>query len=72
MKKRAKKGKSNKERDKSDEGSDLEGEPPIETMPEPSTSTVAPVETTESIDDSLWKKGICSVLNQLHCAFILT
>lgn len=56
MKKRQKKKKSSK--DNSDEGSDIEKAPPLVTMLEPSTSTVAAAETTENVGDSLWKKGI--------------
>lgn len=59
MKKRLKK--RNTVRDITDEGSDKES-PPLETMPEATTSTVAIVETTQNIDDSLWKKGKISLM----------
>lgn len=66
MKKRKKKRKSSKDRDNSDKGSDIEGGPLLETMPEPSTSAAAVTTNAENVGDSLWKKGKISTIFLIH------
>lgn len=66
MKKRQKKRKSSKDRDNSDEGSNIEGGPLLETIPEPSTSAAAVIANAENVGDSLWKKGKFSTFFFIH------